>query len=84
MPVIQTSIFTVIERFPDHKDSILQFFKEHQNFQIICDDYRLCAESLKRWNQSTSKEASVRRKEYADLMQELEAEILQFLDESNR
>jgi hypothetical protein len=82
MPVIQTSIFTVIERFPDYKDSILQFFRENQNFQTICDDYRICAESLKRWNQSTSKEAPSRRKEYADLLQELEAEILQIVDES--
>ena len=48
MPVIQTSIFNVIERFPGCKDSILQFFRENQNFQTICDDYRLCAESLKR------------------------------------
>ena len=82
MPVIQTSIFTVIERFPGNKDSILQFFRENQNFQTICDDYRLCAESLKRWNQSASKEAPARRKEYAALLQELEAEILQILDES--
>ena len=81
MPVIQTSIFAVIERFPGHKDNILQFFRKNQNFQTICDDYQLCAESLKRWNRSTSKEAPERRKEYADLLHELETEILQVLDE---
>ncbi len=82
MPVIQTSIFTVIERFPGYKGSILQFFRENQNFQTICDDYRLCSESLKRWDQATSSEAPARRKEYADLLRELEAEILQILGES--
>jgi hypothetical protein len=47
----------------------------------MCDDYRLCSEALKGWNQSESEEAPARRKEYAELLQDLEAEILQSLDE---
>ena len=82
MPVIQTSIFTVIERFPDHKDSIKLLYRESKTFQTICDDYRQCAEALKRWNQLSSEEAHAREKEYAELLQDLEAEILHNLEES--
>ena len=81
MTVIQSNVFYVVKRFPDHKDMILQFFRENQNFQTICDDYRRCAQALIQWNQSTSEKAPVRRKEYADLLQELEQEVLQYLNE---
>ena len=81
MPVIQTSVFTVIKRFPDFKDIVKQLFKGSGNFKAICEDYRRCSESLHHWNQSASDEAPARREEYAALLRELEAEILQSLDE---
>jgi len=82
MPVIQTSVFTVLELFPDRVDTIKQLFKENETFQSVCEDYRRCAEALHHWNQSASDEAPVRREEYAGLLQDLEAEILQNLNES--
>ena len=81
MVVIESNLFCVVKRFPDHRDSILKFFRENHNFQVICDDYRRCSEALKRWNQSASEEAAARRKEYADILQELELEILQILND---
>ena len=81
MPVVHSSLFYVVKRFPHHKHTIHQFCKENEDFKIICDDYRLCSEALKGWNQSESEEAPARRKEYAELLQDLEAEILQSLDE---
>ena len=81
MPVIQTSVFTVVKRFPDRGDTVKQLFKESKTFQNVCEDYRRCAEALQHWNQSTSDEAPVRREEYAALLLDLEAEILQSLDE---
>jgi len=82
MPVIQTSVFTVLKLFPDRVDTIKQLFKENETFQSVCEDYRRCAEALHHWNQSASDEAPVRREEYAGLLQDLEAEILQNLNES--
>jgi len=82
MPVIQTSVFTVLELFPDRVDTIKQLFKENETFQSVCEDYRRCAEALHHWNQSASDEAPVLREEYAGLLQDLEAEILQNLNES--
>jgi len=82
MPVIQTSVFTVVKRFPDCKDTVKQLFKESETFQSMCEDYHRCAEALRHWSQSASEEAPARREEYAGLLQDLEAEILQNLNES--
>ena len=81
MPIIQTSLFLVIKRFPGHKHAIRKFFLENEEFKVICDDYCRCCEALERWNQSTSEKASALRKEYADLLGELEGEILHYLNE---
>ena len=81
MPVIQTSVFTVAKRFPDHKDTVKQLFQGSETFHSMCEDYRRCAEAMQHWNQSASDEAPVRREEYAALLRDLEAEILQRLDE---
>ena len=83
MPVIRTSIFTVFERFPDRKDNIKRLFRESKTFQTICKDYRKCAGALQHWNQSSSEEAPVRMEEYAALLRDLEAEILDKLKEFN-
>ena len=82
MAVIKSSLFHVLKRLSEHKDAIHQRFRKNENFQTICDDYRQCAEALYRWNGSTSEEARGRRNEYADLLQDLESEILQTLNES--
>ena len=82
MAVIKSSLFNVLKRFPEQKDAIHQHFGKNENFQTICDDYLKCAEALDRWNGSTSEEAPARRNEYADLLLDLESEILQTLNES--
>jgi hypothetical protein len=83
MPVIQTSLFSVIKRFPDRQNIVKRLFRESENFQDVCEDYRKCSEALHHWDRSDSEESSVRRAEYSALLQELEAEILQCLTEPN-
>ena len=82
MSVIQTSVFTVVKQFPDRGDTVKRLFKESETFQNVCEDYRRCAEALQHWRQSTSEEAPVRREEYAQLLRDLKAEIIQNLTES--
>ena len=82
MPVIYSSLLYVLKRFPSHKDAICRFFRENEEFQTICYDYRRCFEAIRRWDQSQSKEAPSRSREYTDLLQELEMEILRILDEA--
>ena len=83
MPLIQTSLFSVIKRFPDRKDIVKRLFKESENFKAVCEDYQECAKALHYWDRSDSEESSVHRAEYSALLQELEAEILQCLTEPN-
>ena len=82
MAVIHSSLLYVFKRFPSRKDAICRFFRENEEFQTICDDYWRCLEAIKRWDQSQSEEAPARSREYADLLQELEMEILRILDEA--
>ena len=82
MTVIKSSVFHVLEKFPDRGGDIKRLYKESQEFQIICEDYRQCAEALRHWNQSNEKEALARRREYAQLFQELMDEISFYLNES--
>jgi hypothetical protein len=79
--VIQTGLFSILKRFPKHKDNAKRLFKESESFQTMCEDYLKCAKALDHWNQSGMDIAPLRRIEYTDLMQELEEEILQKLNE---
>jgi len=81
MAVIKMNILAVNERFPKHKMTIKRLYWEDETFQTICEDYQSCCQVLARLSQSTAEEAPARRREYLDLLQDLELEILQYLDE---
>ena len=81
MTVIKSSVFHVLEKFPDRAGEIKRLYKTSQDFQTVCEDYRQCAEALHHWNQSDENAASIRRQEYAQLFQELMDEICLYLNE---
>ena len=82
MTIIRSSVFHVLEKFPDRSGDIRRLYKESREFQTMCEDYRQCAEALHHWHQSNDKEAPVRRREYEQLFQELRDEICLYLHES--
>lgn len=82
MAIIKKGLFLVLEKFPDQKDDVKRLFRDSETFQAICDDYLKSAEALRYWTQDESEEAPARREEYVTLKQDLEAEILQSLNES--
>ena len=82
MTVIKTSLFSVLEKFPDHKKAIGSLYRESESFQTLCEDYQSCAAALRHWEKSDSEQAAFRREEYSALMQDLKKEIMQFLNES--
>lgn len=82
MTLLKSSVFHVLEKFPDRAGEIKRLYKKSQDFQTVCDDYRQCAEALHHWNHSHEKEAPLRRQEYAQLFQELMDEICLYLNES--
>lgn len=81
MPIVYTGLPIVLSKFPDHEGTIKRLFKESETFQTLCEDYRRCSKALNYWNQSYSDDGLARREEYAALLKDLEAEILQTLDE---
>jgi hypothetical protein len=83
MKVIRTGLFSVLKRFPEHKDNAKRLFRESESFQTMCEDYRKCVKALDHWNRSEIDIAPLRRTEYTTLMQELEEEIVMKLTELN-
>ena len=84
MSIIQTGLFAIVERFPRHKAVVRRLFKENDSFRTLCEDYWRCAAALRHWNQSVAEEAVARRQEYAVLLRDLEAEILEILTRKNK
>lgn len=80
MPVIQTGLFSVLNRFPEHGEAAKQLFKKDSNFQSVCLDYIQCRQALQYWQKSDTTQARGRQREYAELLEELEEEILEALD----
>ena len=81
MRVINSAIFIILERFPDSKDAIKRLFRANSEFQTLCEDFRQCNQALVYWSQSNKTEAPARRKEYKELLGQLETEIYRFLNE---
>jgi len=75
----RTGLIRVIERFPEDREALQRLFRGSGSFQSLCDDYGDCLAGLKNWEQSTAKEAPTMRGAYADLLQELEQEVRQYL-----
>ena len=82
MKVIEINPYTVMKRFPSHRETIKHFFRGNRSFQTLCSDYRQCARALHYWNKSDLREALQRREEYETLLHELESEILLILERS--
>jgi hypothetical protein len=81
MTVIHSGVFSVLKDFPDQKEIIKHLFMEKEQFLILCEDYRVCKEALVHWRLSDSERAPALCREYLALLQELEAEILQNVNE---
>ena len=79
LPVIASSVFLVIHKFPQHKGVIQRLYKSNDEFRALCDDYLKCKEALTYWNISNSDQAPLRVNEYQSLLEGLENEILRHL-----
>ena len=70
-----------MQRFPAHKDTLRQLYRQSESFQSICHSYQKCLEALRYWSESEHEEAPNRQREYSELKMELELEIIQALEE---
>ena len=81
MNKINANLSAVINRFPDREDNLKWLFLKSKDFQGICEDYHKCKDALLHLARSDKANASALLKEYALLLNELEAEIIEKLDE---
>ena len=80
MKIAESSIYRVIERFPEDRPSLERLWEINASFQSLCGEYEDCSAALKYWQQSVAEDARGYRDEYAALLQELEEEIVYYLE----
>lgn len=66
---------TVIRRFAAHEFSVRRFYATDPEFRILCDDYTDAVHASKVWRHDMR-----RVEDYRRLIDELEDEILEFLE----
>lgn len=66
--------------FPGRDEFIDRAYREKQSFRDLCRDYRKCATALEDWRGSNDHGSSLRAREYAELLSQLESEIELFLE----
>jgi hypothetical protein len=79
MAVIQLGLFLLMQRFPDKKDVLRHRYLNSKSFQSICKDYQRCSDALAYWAKSELENAPDLHREYCELLQELESDILKDL-----
>ena len=80
MSIIKSGLFFVFERFPDSKEAVKAFYRESEDFQSLCEDYQDCLVAWHHWRQATSEDAPALCQSYAELLQELEQEVRDYLE----
>ena len=80
MEVIQPSLFLVMGKFPERKSALREVYRSSESFRLLCRSYQKCSEAVNYWKLSEREEAPDRYREYAELFQELELDIIQSLE----
>jgi hypothetical protein len=77
----KTGLALVLERFPEAAAKIRERFLKSSSFQSLCEDYQDCLAAWQYWRQASSEDAPALCQSYAELLQELEQEVRQYLEE---
>jgi len=77
----KAALASVLEKFPETAARIRELFLRSTSFQSLCEDYRDCLAAWQYWRQATSGEAPALCQSYAELLQELEQEVRQYLEQ---
>jgi hypothetical protein len=74
------ALASVLKNFPEAVARIRELFLQSPDFQSLCEDYRECLANWRHWRQADSEQAPDYCKIYAELLQELEQEVRQYLE----
>jgi hypothetical protein len=77
----KAALASVLEKFPEAAARIRDLFQQSSSFQSLCEDYRDCLAAWWYWRQASSEEAPALYQSYAELLQELEQEVRQYLEQ---
>ena len=70
----------VSRKFPESRHLIIELFHQSDFFRSICEDYALCLETIIRLDASKHMIKKGYKKEYEDLLQDLENELISKLE----
>jgi hypothetical protein len=77
----KVAVVAVMEKFPEAVVRIWELFQQSYSFQSLCEDYRDCLAAWQYWRQAASENAPALCQSYAELLQELEQEVRQYLEQ---
>ncbi|MEJ2470903.1 MAG: hypothetical protein P8Y96_07270 [Desulfuromonadales bacterium] len=80
MSVIQSGLFLIMQRFPQHRTLLRGIYQKNNAFKALCEDYLECSKALDYWRESERNDAPARCREYSHLLQDLEVEVNRSLD----
>lgn len=76
----EAALGCVVGRHPHHEGVISSLYRTDPTFRSLCEDYCECLQSLARWTSEAGEDAAVYQQDYRELLAELEADILRYLD----
>ena len=82
MPDKRGAAHGLLQRFPEHWDSIVDLRQSSLAFRSLCADYDAASAALRYWQDATDARAKKRAAEYRELLEELEREALRYLGET--
>jgi len=74
------AIEAVRKAFPGREALVERSFERSPAFRSLCRDYRDCLRALEHWSGQASAEREARRREYTELLLELDREIRTWLE----
>ena len=77
----KAALASVLEKFPEAALRVRELFLQSPSFQSLCEDYRDSLAAWQYWRQAASESAAALCQSYAELLQELEQEVRQYLEE---
>jgi len=69
----------LVEKLPELRTTIEAVFGCDERLLTMCKDYEACAAALAYWRASQSKHAKERREEFTQLLDDLETEIIEYI-----
>ena len=75
------ALVSVMVKFPEAVAKIWDLFQRSYSFQSLCEDYRDCLAAWHYWRQAASEDAPALFQSYAELLQELEQEVRQYMEQ---